>query len=92
LKGAGKDHGGDRARRLDADRIENLSLVPMMEVARCVFGCEGPRPLIDVWIVHRRPQLAAEKAEMEGSHFWTARCGFGILRVEWVAVGEGEGV
>jgi hypothetical protein len=29
---------------------------------------EGPRPLIDVWIVHRR-QLAAGKAETEGCHF-----------------------
>jgi hypothetical protein len=38
---------------------------------------KGPQPLIDVWIAYRRPQLAAEKAEMEGCHFLGGEMRFG---------------
>jgi hypothetical protein len=55
-----------------------------------VFVCEGAQPLIDVWIVHRRPRRAAEKAETEACHFWTTRCRLGTLRVGVGAVGEEE--
>jgi len=76
-----KGRGGRAGQGGDADRIEYLSSVPTVEVGevRCARGSSfsvRPRPLIDVWLVHRRPQLAAEKAETEG------RCGSGTVRRE----------
>jgi len=56
-----------------ADRIKNLSSMLMLEVARPLrqrveSSCAKGHGLIDIWIVHRRRQIAAEKAETEESH------------------------
>ena len=69
----------DREPVLDTDDGGGQAAVPEGRV----FVCQGPRPLIDVWVVHCRPQLAAEKAETARSHFWPS---------EWSGRGKGRGL
>jgi hypothetical protein len=58
---------------LSTDDRGGLAAVP----EDLVFVCEGAQPLIDVWIVHRRPRRAAERVENGGVPFLDHEMPFG---------------